>query len=272
MVDGYWEFCIPSDACLQFSGGGGSPAFLPLWEILDFSGNVVQPGGGLGVYDIGFGTSADNCLSGCTLVAAINYNDEATIDDGSCVVCDNGQLGFYLTLQDDFGTGWSPGNDYYLVDEETGDTVLTGTMDPGPTTTEVISCLDIGCYMFSTGAIFTTEGWAMADNLGNEYAPLTYGQTEGYPLAFGGTDVTDCAFPGCVDPDANNYNISASVDDGSCQYPPDNDTPETATAVLCDFSFDERSRMPMATSTMERRSSATPFLTMVPFGTNSTRS
>jgi len=237
VVDGYWEFCIPSDACLQFSGGGGSPAFLPLWEILDFSGNVVQPGGGLGVYDIGFGTSADNCLSGCTLVAAINYNDEATIDDGSCVVCDNGQLGFYLTLQDDFGTGWSPGNDYYLVDEETGDTVLTGTMDPGPTTTEVISCLDIGCYMFSTGAIFTTEGWAMADNLGNEYAPLTYGQTEGYPLAFGGTDVTDCAFPGCVDPDANNYNISASVDDGSCQYPPDNDTPETATAVLCDFSF-----------------------------------
>jgi len=234
VVDGYWEFCIPSDACLQFSGGGGSPAGLPIWEIMDFSGNVIHTGG-LGVYDIGFGTSADNCVSGCTLTAAINYDPAATIDDGSCVVCDNGQLGLYLTLQDDFGTGWSPGNDYYVVDEETGDTVLTGTMAPGPTTTEVINCLDIGCYTFSTGAIFTTEGWGIADNLGNVYAPLTYGQTEGYPVAFGGTDVTDCAFPGCTDPLANNYNISASVDDGTCQFPPDNDTPETAQAIACDL-------------------------------------
>ena len=234
VVDGYWEFCIPSDACLQFSGGGGSPAGLPIWEIMDFSGNVLHTGG-LGVYDIGFGTSADNCVSGCTLTAAINYDPAATIDDGSCVVCDNGQLGLYLTLQDDFGTGWSTGNDYYVVDEETGDTVLTGTMAPGPTTTEVINCLDIGCYTFSTGAIFTTEGWGIADNLGNVYAPLTYGQTEGYPVAFGGTDVTDCAFPGCTDPLANNYNISASVDDGTCQFPPDNDTPETAQAIACDL-------------------------------------
>ena len=148
---------------------------------------------------------------------------------------DNGQFGLYLTLQDDFGMGLSPGNDYYVVDEETGDTVLTGTMAPGPTTTEVINCLDIGCYTFSTGAIFTTEGWGIADNLGNVYAPLTYGQTEGYPVAFGGTDVTDCAFPGCTDPLANNYNISASVDDGTRQFPPDNDTPETAQAIACDL-------------------------------------
>ena len=69
-------------------------AVVPGWsadlEIMDFSGNVLHTGG-LGVYDIGFGASADNCVSGCTLTAAINYDPAATIDDGSCVVCDNGR-------------------------------------------------------------------------------------------------------------------------------------------------------------------------------------
>ena len=234
VVDGYWEFCIPNDACLQFSGGGGSPAGQPLWYIMDFAGNILHDGS-LGVYDIGFGADESTCLSGCTLPAAINYNPDATIDDNSCVVCDNGQLGFYLTLQDDFGTGWSTGNDYYLVSEETGDTVYTGTMDPGPTTEEVVNCLDIGCYTFSTGAIFTTEGWAISDNLGNEYAALTYGAADGFPVAFGGTDVTDCAFPGCTDPLANNYNISASVDDNTCEFPPANDNASDAQAIACEL-------------------------------------
>ena len=175
--------------------------------------------------------------SGCTLPQAINYNADATIDDGSCVVCDNDQLGLYLTLQDDFATGWSLGNDYYVVSEETGDTVLTGTMAAGATTIEVVNCLDIGCYTFSTGPIFSTEGWAIADNLGNEYAPLTYGPVSSYLFAFGGLDVTDCAFSGCTDPSANNYNSSAFVDDGSCEFPPGNDNPEDAEAIACDYIF-----------------------------------
>ena len=232
VVDAYWEFCIPNDACLQFSGGGGTPLGQASWSILDFAGNEVHTGT-LGVYDIGFGSEEASCLSGCTLPAAINYNDMATIDDGSCVVCDNGQLGFFLTLQDNFASGWSTGNDYYVVSEETGDTIYQGTMEPGATTVEVINCLDIGCYTFSTGAIFTTEGWAISDNLGNEYAPLTYGPTDGYPLAFGGLDVTDCAFAGCTDMLANNFNISASVDDGTCEFPPVNDNPEDAQAIAC---------------------------------------
>ncbi len=233
-VDGYYEFCVANDACLSFSGAGGSPNGIPTWTIMDFSGNVLHTGG-LGAYDIGFGASEGDCISGCTLPAAINYNADATIDDNSCVVCDNGQLGLYITLQDDFGSGWSPGNDWYLVNEETGDTTYTGTMDPGATTETLVNCLDIGCYTFSTGAIFTTEGWGIADNQGNIYAPLTYGPTDGYPVAFGGLEFTDCAFAGCDDPLANNYNISASVNDGTCEFPPANDTPETAQAIACDL-------------------------------------
>ncbi len=199
VVDGYFEFCVPNDACLLFLGGGGSESGLPLWSILDYAGNELYDGG-LGVYNIGFGAYEGNCLSGCTYFEAINFDAYATIDDGSCVFCDNGQLGLYITLQDDFGTGWSPGNDYHVVSEETGETVLTGTLAPGQTTATSINCLDIGCYTFNTDAIFNSEGWGITDNLGNVYAPLTYGPTNGYPIALGGTDVTDCEIAGCTDP------------------------------------------------------------------------
>jgi hypothetical protein len=232
VVSHYWQFCVPNDACLVLSAGGGSPAGLPLWEITTFDGMQVHSGS-LGVYDIGFGANVATCVSGCTLAAAINYDPAATVDDASCVVCDAGQLGMTIGLQDDFGSGWNPGNDYYLVSEATGDTVLTGTMAAGSTSIDVISCVDVGCYTFSTGAIFTTEGWSLSDNLGNEYASLTYGPTEGYPVALGGTDATDCGFAGCTDDTAVNYNLSAEVDDESCNYAPANDNPETAQAIAC---------------------------------------
>ena len=232
--DGYWEFCVPNDACLAFSGGGGSTTGIAQWSIIDFEGNEIHAGG-LGMYDIGFGASVGACVSGCTLTAAINFDEDATVDDGSCVVCDNGQLALYLTLQDNSGNGWSNDDYYYVVSEETGDTVLTGTMPAGPSTITSINCLDIGCYTFNTDPIFTSEGWGLADNLGNEYAPLTFGTADGVQMAFGGTDVTDCEFPGCTDPAANNYNNSASVDDGTCEFPPANDDWQSAQAIACDL-------------------------------------
>lgn len=233
VVSSFWQFCVPNDACLALSAGGGSPAGLPNWEIMEFNGTVVHSGS-LGVYDIGFGADAATCVSGCTLAAAINYNADATIDDGSCVVCDAGQLGLTVGLQDDFGNGWYSGNGgYFFVSEATGDTVLTGTMEAGSTYVENIACVEVGCYTFSTTELFTTEGWSLSDNLGNEYAALTYGPTEGYPVAFGGTDATDCGFTGCTDATAVNYNLSASVDDASCVYAPGNDLQENAQAIAC---------------------------------------
>ena len=231
---GYDLFCLPFNGCYTLELTGGSFPGEKEWQIIDYNtGGVLYDqtnNNGYGVFDV----NQPGVICGCTNSDAINYDAEAT-DDGSCVFCDNGQLGLYLTLQDDFGTGWSPGNDYYVVSEETGDTVLTGTLAPGPTTATAINCLDIGCYTFSTGAIFTSEGWGIADNLGNQYAPLTYGPTNGYPIAFGGMDVTDCAFPGCTDSQANNYNISASVDDSTCDFPPPNDSYVNAQAIACDL-------------------------------------
>jgi len=237
-VEGLYEFCVPNDACLQLGAGGGATFGQALWDIMDFSGNVIHSGT-LGVSDIGFGASEANCVPGCTLTSAINYDPAATVNDGSCQVCDNGALGFFLTLQDDFASGWG-GSNYYLVAEATGDTVFTGTMEPGPTWLEIVNCLEVGCYTFSTDPLFTSEGWAISDNLGNEYTALQYGATEGFPISFPpsiGDDLNDCGFAGCTDPLGNNYNISATVDDGSCIFPPANDTPETAQAIACGMSL-----------------------------------
>ena len=82
-VDGYW-FCIPSDACLQFSGGGGSPAGLPIWKSWTSPATCSTRVDSRSA--IGFGASADNCVSGWYVDRAINYDPAATIDDGSCVV------------------------------------------------------------------------------------------------------------------------------------------------------------------------------------------
>ena len=242
VVDGLYAFCVANDACLQLTAGGGSTYGQALWEIMDFSGNVIH-NGSLGVYDVGFGASEDNCVPGCTLTAAINYNPAATVNDGSCEVCDNGALGFYLTLQDDNGNGWF-GNQWYLTDEATGLAVDSGSMDPGLTTVELVSCLNVGCYTFSTDAIIGSEGWSISDNLGNEYAPLTYGATDGWPISFppvfpntDPAEVNDCGFAGCTDPLGNNYNVSATIDDESCIFPPANDTPATAQAIACGMSL-----------------------------------
>ena len=231
VVSDYWHFCVPNDACLVLSTGGGSTFGLPLWEILDFNGNQIHSGG-LGIFDIGFGAEVATCVSGCTLAAAINYDADATVDDGSCVVCDAGQLGMTIGVQNDYGYNWYNAS-YYLVNELTGDTALTGTHTGGPSYMETTSCLEVGCYTFSTDAIYTYEGWSLSDNLGNEYASLTYGPVTGYPVALGGTDATDCGFTGCMDDTAVNYSISAEVDDGSCVYAPSNDNPETAQAIAC---------------------------------------
>jgi hypothetical protein len=42
-----------------------------------------------------------------------------------------------------------------------------------------------------------------------------------------------CDFEGCTNEAALNYNISVTVDDGSCLVPPANDAIENAEAVFC---------------------------------------
>ena len=73
---------------------------------------------------------------------------------------------------------------------------------------------------------------SLSDEFGTEYgtigAPATYG------IDF--TLTGQCSFEGCTNPQANNFNPSASIDDGSCQNPPANDLIENAEAIACGLS------------------------------------
>jgi hypothetical protein len=162
---------------------------------------------------------------GCTNPSAGNYDPTATIDDGSC--CD-----VYYTIVADgpmYWNAWSYGSSGYsygYYPDQSG------------------FCIFDGCYNFATGSPYDYElglnpvvNWQLLDADGNV---VIAGSTQtGAAVPFstensveGCQDVTACNFNpnatcanqslcdygcfGCTNPEANNYDSEATIDDGSC--------------------------------------------------------
>ena len=182
--------------------------------------------------------SCDYSCVGCLDSTAANYDPNATIDSGDCVYCDPGTFIFQVDMFDSFGDGWS-GAEYYLFDVNTGSQVASGSIatafsgDGLSVGTDLI-CLAPGCYSFQT----TTDAnpgevsMSLSDQFGNNYGIV--GTDENYGVDF--TLSGQCSFEGCIDPAANNFNPSATIDDGSCLLPPSNDDIENAEALTCGLS------------------------------------
>ena len=184
--------------------------------------------------DLDDGSCDYSCL-GCTDDAAANYNPDATVDDGNCVYCNPGTFIFNVDMADSFGDGWN-GAQYGIFND--GGTVYQGSLDSAFTgdlaSGRDVVCLGPGCYTFQvTAGDYPEEiSVSLSDEFGTDYgtigAPATYG------IDF--TLTGQCSFEGCTDPQANNFNPSASIDDGSCQNPPANDLIENAEAIACGLS------------------------------------
>jgi len=180
--------------------------------------------------------SCDYSCVGCMDSGAANFDPNATIDSGLCVYCDPGTFVLTLNMSDSFGDGWN-GAVYYVFDQVSGDLMLSGDIDTafsgdGLSSGFDLVCLAPGCYnvQVSGGASPAEVSVSMSDQFGT-----SYGSTGGdsvWPLDF--TLTGACAFEGCTSPSALNYNISASIDDGSCQEPPANDQLANAEALACD--------------------------------------
>jgi hypothetical protein len=165
---------------------------------------------------------------GCTDVTACNFDPGATVNDGSCTypgcmdiaACNYNPaagcsdpldcvFGTVVTINmtDSFGDGWN-GSVYQIYDGN-GNLIASGALADGSLGSNDL-CLSTGCYSISvTAGQFPSEvGWSLSGIDGS---------------LSGGAPVTNLSFTvnnpvGCMDPDANNYDPAACIDDGSCSF------------------------------------------------------
>jgi len=231
----------------------------PVWDESEWNvdndsgggdGNQYAPEG----YDpfawIGNSGGADDVL-GCTDDTACNYDSEATIDDGSCLYNDcNGECGGDAIVDEcgecggdgsacTYSVTFNVNMNYQDVDSENGvrlfglgswssDDASSMTDDNGDGIYSTTVNLAAGDYEFKF-----RNGWSYEDVDELECAVLV-GDYWNRSLSVVDSDITldvscfgacDDCLPGCMDPNASNYNSEANTDDDSCDYPavePDN--------------------------------------------------
>lgn len=201
----------------------------------DFSGSCQASG----YTPIAYSISCDvPDVEGCSDPDAMNFNPVATIDDGSCL--------FPPCEGDPQNVHFCYGNNENLLYLFAGDTVMIGDS----------AVVGMPTIYFNYGMIEPNWDFVTIYDGENTTAPILFGpasgnlagvtvsSTSGYMLiqvtsdgavscgsgAAAYSDGIDfdvycgtAVIPGCADPDAYNYDPSATVDDGSCIFPPEND-------------------------------------------------
>jgi len=143
-------------------------------------------------------------IPGCMDPDALNYNSEATEDDGSC----------------QYPEPEIPG----CTDPEANNYDSEATQDDGSCQYDISGCTDPDALNYDSNANI--------DDGSCEYPPEeTPGCTDLEALNYdseatiddGSCEYPEPEIPGCMDPEALNYNSDATEDDGSCEY----EEPET---------------------------------------------
>ena len=182
-------------------------------EACNYDANATTDDGSCAVNDDCGVCGGDNSsCTGCTDETACNYDADAVLDDGTCIL--GGQA---LTISVGGGT-WDGEIGWTLE----ADSVVYASGGAG----EFSLCIEAGCYVFN-----------MTDSYGDGWNGATYTLTDadGVLVASGdldsaqngdgstaGSDLVqfgdaDCGL-GCTDAAACNYDESATLDDGTCNY------------------------------------------------------
>lgn len=186
----------------------------------EYTGGCMDPGASN--YDPTATFDDGSCAyPGCTDPGALNYSPSATFDDGSCVYC-NGENTVSTTL--------------YICTFSNGEFVSMNITDPAGNvvfSSPVLGngqifyydlCLDAStCYTVNMSNTSGATGWSNgyfwinggAGQIINESLDAN-ATTESTYFSIDGSCT---AIPGCMDPEATNYNPQANIDNGTCQYP-----------------------------------------------------
>ena len=152
---------------------------------------------------------------GCTDPAAMNYDPYATTDDGTCQYpedCLQNLVQFVLN-----GGIFENEISWYVYDAD-------GIWVAGSYWNNGYACVGDGCYTIYMYDSFG-DGWnngSLDVYVNGEYSS-SYSMDEGsYDVQSLGINATGCdEIAGCTDPLALNYNYTATTDDGSCIYAED---------------------------------------------------
>jgi hypothetical protein len=153
-------------------------------------------------------------IPGCMDSTSLLYNPQANVSDGSC--CEH-----YLRLNmySSWTGGWS-GGIYWTMMDNNGDTVISTSLTYNSSTDTYHNvdyiCIPDGCYSIvcSNGGGSGGISWTLKDDSTN--ATILSGGCPFGPYFVG--IGTSCPVMGCTDPSADNYDASATNDDGSCTY------------------------------------------------------
>ncbi len=166
--------------------------------------------------------NAPQVIYGCTDPNAQNYNQNATVDDGSCIVCIYGCTDASANNHDATATCDDGSCEFYGCTN-------AGAFNYDPNATSnpnnvclpyIYGCLDQFATNYSGGISGGSNSWCNSNpndfNAGNNYTQTAF---DGGALAGSASD-NCCVFPvlGCTDQGACNYDSNADIDDGSCDY------------------------------------------------------
>jgi hypothetical protein len=188
---------LPGSPCELIAGCTSSDAcnFNPDAEVDDascvFPGEPCDDGDPNTVGE--FYNTACECVApveGCTVMMACNYNADANTDDGSC---------------------YFPGD---LCDD--GDPNTTGEvwdMNCECSSTAVAGCMDMTACNYDMNATVDNGSCAFPADPCDDGDPNTTGE-----IYDANCECSAAAVAGCMAPTACNYNVDATVEDGSCYF------------------------------------------------------
>ncbi|MFL2568072.1 MAG: hypothetical protein ACJ0QK_04685 [Flavobacteriales bacterium] len=210
--------CLPSGICMTMTCGGGSYTSEVGWSLTDDASATVILTGGAPYSD-----TLCTPYTGCADVLASNYDATALVDDGSCLYATTFNVDMNCEPAGSFGYvhlesplfGWCGG--CVPMTDADGDGVWTVTVDLAPGSFEYKYAVDgfagqenlVDDMVAGASCAPVTDYWSYANRLVTVAAGVTTADTYGS---------CDACVLGCTDPLANNYDATATTDDGSCLF------------------------------------------------------